>query len=128
MQGEKIVSSVHVAGTLAANQQGLFVFPFAVTIIALTAVASNATNATITLGSVADTDGYLTSQAIGVSNVPAIFDKDDWNGALLPTAHVADVDNIHVAANTPIAWVLDFDGSAGTAAQHVDISLVVVEG
>jgi len=126
MQGHKFTVSVHLSGTLAANQLGSFLLPFAATLIAVSAVAQNNSDATLTVGTVVDPDGYLSAKPIGDSGAPVQFDKTDWDGALF--TGVPSVDNIRVAKDTAVAWALDFDGAAGTAAQNVSIIFTFVEG
>lgn len=128
MQGEKFAVSYHLAGTLAANHTITFKFPFAVTFIGLSVGAQNANDATVTFGTTADPDGYMTAQAVGDSGTPNLYDKDDLDGALLPSDHVDGVDNLHIAAETAITFVVDFDGSAGTAAQQLTLNAYFVEG
>ena len=128
MQGEKFVMTWRLDGTLAANKTIGFKLPFAITVVALGAVASNNSDATISLGTLADPDGYLLAKVVGDSGTPVVYDKDDWDGALLPSDHIADVDNLHVAADTVVNIAIDYDGATGTAAQNVDIYLVAIEG
>jgi hypothetical protein len=118
MQGTQFVVSQHITGTLAANVDMRFTFPFPVQLIAVSAVGSNANNGILDIGPSTDTDGYLDGKDIGDSQVPAVFDKDDFVGTEFP----------HIAANTVICASLDFDGAGGTAAHDYTLVMVFTEG
>jgi hypothetical protein len=125
MQGNHFAISWHVGGTLAADQTFRWVAPFAVSLVHAQAVASNDSDATIKMGTSADDDGYLTATTIGDSGTPAEYDLDDWDGALISNA---GDDYPHVTDGTIILVTLDYDGSSGTAAQNVSITLTFSEG
>jgi len=124
MQGSIFRHSVHLHGTLAANAQGYIYLPNGATLKMVAATASNASSATLKLGTVADDDGIFVALAIGASGVPVIWDKGDWGGALNTLG--AD-ENYYVAAGVTLLWTLDFDGAAGTAGQNVSISFDFIE-
>jgi hypothetical protein len=67
MQGTRFVVCQHITGTLAANVDMRFTFPFAVQLIGVSAVASNASNGIVDIGPSTDTDGYLDGKDIGDS-------------------------------------------------------------
>ncbi len=123
MQGTRFTVAIHIGGTLAANQQGVILLPCAATLAQVSACGSNNNSATLQLGTSADADGILLAAAIGDSSTPLAFGAADFNGAL------ADgVNPLHLASGAILAWLLDFDGAAGTAAQHVDILFTFLEG
>lgn len=102
MNERRIVTNHNFGGTLAANQIAVDEFPFRVTYLGSKACATNDSSATLALsGGVT-----VTGTAIGDSSDPVYIQ---------PTAPTA------VAANTAITFTLDYDGSAGTAAQNVNI-------
>lgn len=118
MQGNLFTHSVHLHGTLAANASGRFVLPFDCSLIRVSSVASNNSDATLLVGTTADDDAYLTAHTIGDSEVPATKSQADFVGAQFP----------HILAGTVLEWLLDFDGSAGTAAQNVTVVFWFTEG
>ncbi|MDI9549562.1 MAG: hypothetical protein QM346_18365 [Chloroflexota bacterium] len=123
MQGARFTVAVHLGGTLAANQQGVIQLPCAATLIEVSACGSNSNSATLQLGTTTDVDGIMAAAAIGDSSVPAVFAAEDFDGDL------ADgVNPLHLADDTVVAWLLDYDGSSGTAAQNVDILFTFLEG
>ena len=117
--------SYHVPGTLGANLNIRFTVPFDCQLIHVSAVASNASSATLILGDSADDNEYLTASDVGDSNVPAEFDGDDF----------VDADGVsheryypHIADGTVVVATLDYDGSSGTAAQNFTLVLTFTEG
>lgn len=123
MDGMRFTVPIHLHGTLAANAQGVFQLPCAASLVEVSAAASNDSDATLQVGTSADADGLVTATAIGDSSVPVIFAPADFDGALADQASPA-----HLADNTIVAWVLDFDGSSGTAGQNVTILFTFLEG
>jgi hypothetical protein len=123
MQGNRFCVSVHLHGTLAANAQGYFQLPCAATLQEVSAAATNNSDATLQLGTSADLDGIMTAAAIGDSGTPVLFDTDNFNGALADA-----VNPLHLADNTIVYWLLDFDGSSGTAGQNVSLVFTFLEG
>jgi hypothetical protein len=115
----------HVPGTLAANVNIRFTAPCNCTLLHVSAVASNNSDATLIIGDSTDTDEYLTSSTIGDSGTPVEFDGDDF----------VDTDgNTHnryyprIADGTVVVVTLDYDGASGTAAQDVTLVLTFAEG
>ncbi len=119
MLGNHIVWSFHVPGTLAANVDVRFAVPVDCRLVHVSAVASNDSDATMTIGDSSDTDSILASTTIGDSGVPAAFDRDDW-ASTNETAEFAKGD---VAVLT-----VDFDGSSGTAAADLTVVITALEG
>jgi hypothetical protein len=123
MQGMHFTYSVHFGGTLAANQRGEFILPFAAELVAVSFGNSAASDATLEVGTSADRDGILDAVAIGDSGTPTEYEYNDWNGALA-TAGVPYRFN----KGDILAWDLDFDGAAGTAAANCSIVFTFSEG
>lgn len=124
MDGMRMPYTFHTVGTLGANQSIVFTLPCAATLVHVSAVGSNANNGLLTIGTVADPDGYLKSASIGDSKDPAIFDRGDFDGAL--NADTAECP--HIAAGTDVEIVLDYDGAGGTATADFTVALTFVEG
>ena len=121
----KFVHSFHVPGSLAADMDIRFTVPSDCSLVHVSAVSSNDSDATITLGTSADTDGWLAACVIGDSSVPVEKGVADFDGALL-----SDAGNEPPRAvdGTIVAVILDHDGSAGTAADDFTLVLTFVEG
>ena len=115
----------HVAGSTAANLNIRWTAPCNCTLLHVSAVSSNDSDALITVGDSADTDEYVQSSAIGDSAVPAEFDYDDFYdtaGSQQTRYYPRIVDG------TVLVITLDFDGDGGTAADDVTIVLTFAEG
>lgn len=113
----------HLAGTLAADHGGAFALPCAATLIEVSACASNDSDAKLKVGTSADDDGLIKLATIGDSSTPKVWDKGDFDGALVGSGQLW-----HGARGTLITWSLDFDGAGGTAAQNVDILFTFLAG
>jgi hypothetical protein len=117
--------SYHIPGTLAADVTITFTAPCDCTLLHVSAVASNDSDATLIAGDSSDTDEYLTSSAIGDSGTPVEFDGDDFVDA---------GGNSHnryyprIAGGTVVVVTLDYDGAGGTAAHDVTLVLTFAEG
>jgi hypothetical protein len=117
--------SYHIPGTLAANVAIYFTAPCDCTLLHVSAVASNDSAATLTIGDSDDADEYLTSCTIGDSATPAEKDGDDF---------VDTSGNTHaryyprIADGTVVVIALDYDGDGGTAANDFTIVLTFAEG
>lgn len=130
MHGMRVTFTVHLGGTLGANQQGVIPAWKGVgfTLLEVAAVASNDSDATLKLGvggASADDDGIMTAKVIGDSGIPVFFDVAAFNGALADSLVKS---NPRFGPQDLLTWVLDYDGSAGTAAQNVDLVFTVLEG
>jgi len=110
--------SYHVPGTLAANVNIRFTVPMDCQLVHVSAVASNNSDATLALGSSADTAAYLVAAVIGDSNTPVEFAKANFVGTEFP----------HIVDGTIFVATLDYDGSSGTAAADVTLVLTFTEG
>lgn len=118
MQGSKIMQTFHIPGTLTANIVPRFTAGCDLTLVHVSAVASNDSDATLSLGTSTDDDAFLTASTIGDSGTPREFDRDDFVDAQFP----------HIIDGSLVVVTLDFDGSAGTAAANVTLVLTFVEG
>ena len=121
----KFSHAFHIPGTLSAAIYLAFPVPSDCILTHIGAVASNATDATFTVGTSSDTDGILTDGTVGQSYVPDEFELADFDGALLTDAgkeypRLEDGDVVRIA--------IDHDGDAGTAAQNVTLVLTFCEG
>ncbi|MFN2152864.1 MAG: hypothetical protein ACK2T5_14770 [Anaerolineales bacterium] len=121
----KFSHAFHIPGTLAANLNIRFTVPSDCCLVHVSAVASNDSDATITLGTSADTDGFLAACVIGDSATPVEKERADFDGALLTDA---GKENPRLSDGDIFVIVLDYDGSAGTAADDVTIVLTFTEG
>ena len=121
----KFAHAFHIPGTLTADLNIRFTVPSGCTLVHVSFGNSAASDATIDIGTSADTDGYLDGGDVGDSNVPAEFDKDDFNGALLSDA---GREYPHLVDGTIMVVIVDFDGAGGTAAANLTIVLTFVEG
>ena len=121
----KFAVAFHIAGTLTANTNIRFTVPSDCSLVHVSAVASNDSDALLTAGIPTDTDEYIQSSVIGDSAVPAEFDGDDFYD---PDGIQHDVYYPHITDGTVIVITLDYDGASGTAANDVTIILTFVEG
>jgi hypothetical protein len=108
----------HIPGTLAANISPRFTAPCDCSLLHISAVASNDSDATLKIGTSADDDTYLAACTIGDSGTPVEKVLASYIGGQYP----------HIAKGTVVVLTLDYDGSAGTAAQNVTIVLTYSEG
>ena len=125
MQGNRIVHSYHVPGTLSADVAITFTAPFDMTLVHVSACGSNANNGLLTVGDSDDADEYLTSSSIGDSGTPAEFDGNDF---------VDTSGNTHtryyprISDGTVVAVALDHDGDGGTATDDFTLVMTFEEG
>ena len=117
--------SFHIPGTLSANLSIKWTAPFDCQLIHVSAVASNDSDALITVGDSADPDEYVVSSVIGDSGVPAEFDHDDF---VDPSAVAHARYYPRIVDGTIVAIALDYDGASGTASADVTIVLTLTEG
>lgn len=97
-----------VAGTLSADALFNFIVPCACTLHSVSAGADNASTAVLNVGTLTDPNGYLAAKDFGDSDVPTLFDLDDFDGDL-----VTDQGNDypHIAKDENISVGIDVDGS-----------------
>ena len=118
MQGTRFTVTFHIPGTLAANITPVFTVPYDCSLLHVSAVATNNSDATLKIGTTSDDDAYLTACTIGDSSVPVEKVAADFVGTADP----------HIVDGTVMLLTLDFDGAGGTAAQNVTIVLTFSEG
>ena len=123
MDGMRFTYSVHLHGTLAANASGEFKLPCGATLVHVSLSNSAATDAILDCGTSGDPDGILSDAAVGDSGTPNVYERGDFNGAL-----VDGVSGYHFAKGDIFDWDLDFDGAGGTAAANVSMVFTFVEG
>jgi hypothetical protein len=121
----KFTHFIHIPGALSANMDVRWIVPSGCSLVHVSAVSSNDSDALITIGDGSDVDEYLTSSVLGDSQVPAEYDGDDFvdtsgNSHDRYYPHIEDGDTINIA--------VDYDGDGGTAAEDVTIVLTFVEG
>jgi hypothetical protein len=112
----------HVTGTTAGNMVAYWTAPFDCTLLHVSAVASNDSDATLIVGDSGDTDEYLQSTTIGDSAVPTEFDGDDFVDTAGST-HTKYYPRI--AAGTVVVVTVDYDGDSGTAANDLTVVLTL---
>jgi hypothetical protein len=118
-------TAFHITGTTAANANIRWTAPCDCTLLHVSAVASNDSDATLIVGIPTDTDEYVQETAIGDSNVPVEFDGDDFYDA---DGNQHSCYYPHIADGTVITVTLDYDGATGTAANDPTIVLTFAEG
>jgi hypothetical protein len=118
MQGKHVLATFHIPGTLAADVIMVWTAPFACQLVKVSAVGSNANDATLTIGTTAVVAAYMAETAIGDSYVPAVFDQDDFVDGQFP----------HIPAGTIVRFDLDYNGAAGTAVDDATIVAAFTEG
>jgi hypothetical protein len=114
-----ITYSLHIPGTLVANLTPVFAVPFDCTLLHVSAVASNNSDATLKVGTVANPQAYLAEFPIGDNQVPAVKASfKDFVGGQYP----------RLTAGSSLLITLDYDGNSGTAAQNVSLALTLAKG
>ena len=114
-----------VQGALGADLAITFTVPSDCQLVHVSAVASNDSDALLTIGDSDDADEYLASTVIGDSDVPKEFDGADF----LDTAGDAHGRYYpRIVDGTVVAIALDYDGASGTAAEDFTIVLTFAEG
>ncbi len=109
---------VYIPGTLAANHVLEFTAPFDMQLVHAQAQGSNANDATLMLGKSTDTDAYMAATAVGDSDVPVEYDRNDFIGTQFP----------HISKGDIVVITIDFDGAAGTAVANLVVVLTFTEG
>lgn len=126
MTGNRFFITIHLPGTLAANQEGSFAIPsnlIGATLLGVSLSGSNANDALFDLGDGDDPNGVLAAVAFGDSHTPATYGRNELNGAL-----VTPKQEYHFQRGDVVQWAVDFDGAAGTAIANATIVLEFVEG
>lgn len=123
----KFQQAFHIPGSLSANLNIRSTVPSNCTLVHVSAVASNDSDATLAIGTSADTDGFLAACVIGDSATPVEKDVGDFDGALL-TLGASDDEVPRLSDGDILVIVVDFDGASGTAADDLTLILTFVEG
>jgi hypothetical protein len=118
MQGNNPQLAFHIPGTLSADLAIVWTAYRDLSLLHVSAVASNDSDGTIKIGTTSDDDAYLAACTIGDSSVPAEKEKADFVGTEHP----------HIVDGTVLKITVDYDGSGGTAAADVTIVLTFAEG
>ena len=113
MMERAIVRSFYIPGTLSANHSVGYEFPFPTRLEAIKVWASNDSDATLAVADPSVT--LVTATTIGDSGDPKTINPDG--------AEVAQT-----AQDTKVTLTLDFDGDGGTAAQNVEIIVILKTG
>jgi hypothetical protein len=109
MQEKQFVLPFRAPGTTAANVLFYVEMPFPWTLLGIKAVAQNDSDATLA--------------ASGGATIAAAVIGDDGDPVYLEPTSVQ-----RVAKDELVILTLDYDGSAGTAAQNVDLQLIGLSG
>ena len=121
----KFQQAYHIPGTLGADIAIKFTVPSNCSLIHVSAVASNDSDATLKIGTSADDDGFLAAAVIGDSGTPVEFELADFDGALLTDA---GKEYPRLSDGDIMTADLDYDGGSGTAAQNVTLVFTFNEG
>ena len=119
MIGKHFGRVIHVPGAAAANLDIVISVPVDCRLVRVSAVGSNANDATLSIGVDGDADNIMAAAAIGDSGTPVIFDTDDW-------ASTNETGNLDQGELLELA--VDFDGAGGTAVSDLTIDLDFIEG
>lgn len=118
---QKFALTWHIPGTLAANIDIRYTAPSNCTLIHVSAVASNDSDATLNIGTSGSLSEFLAASTIGDSATPVEFEWADfatYTNKAYPRIEDGDV----------VVFTLDYDGDGGTAAQDVTIVATFLEG
>jgi hypothetical protein len=114
-----ITYSFHIPGTLVTDVAPLFALPFDCTLLHVSAVASNDSDATLKVGTPTNPAAYLTEFPIGDSQKPTVKASiRDFVGGQFP----------RLSANSSLLLTLDYDGNNGIAAQNVSVAVTLAKG
>ena len=119
MQGLSNVLCFHVPGTLTANLDIRWKAARDGRVKHVSAVTSNDSDATITLGVSTDTDEILASTTIGDSQVPVEKTQSDFASTNETGAY---------SKGETLVLTVDYDGSSGTAGQNLTVVITTLEG
>lgn len=118
MLGNHVIIPFHIPGTLAANVNIRWKAPFDLTVKKISAVASNDSDATMTVGVSTDTDSLIEATTIGDSNVPTEFTRSNFGANAYGNIAEGDI----------LVITVDYDGSSGTAAADLTVVITALEG
>lgn len=115
---ERVISfCFNNVGALSADYIWYVKLPFSVTLQSVSAVGSNATNATIAVGNDSSAAAYMAAKAVGQSGSPARYTRADFVGG-----------SAHVPKDTVLKVTVDFDGASGTAVQNLNVVITALVG
>ena len=119
MQGNRNVLCFHVPGTLTANLDIRWKAAFDGRVKHVSAVTSNDSDATITLGVSTDTDEILASTTIGDSQVPVEKTAANW---------ASTNETGEFVKGETLVLTVDYDGATGTAGDDLTVVITLLEG
>ena len=109
--------SYHIPGTLSANISIRFTAFTNMSLVHVSAVASNDSDATLKIGTSNDDDEFLAETTIGDSGTPSEF---NWGDFIDQYPRIEDGDIV--------VLMVDYDGDTGTAAADITLVLTFTEG
>ncbi len=121
MDGMRFTYTWHFHGTMAADAQAYFKIPCDASLVHVSWGNDTTSTAGLQLGTAADVDGIIVNGACGVSDVPAVFEPADFDGALCD-----QVSPPHFAKNDLLEVFIDHDDT--TAAINATLVLTFLEG
>ena len=117
---ERMVSIAwSVDGTLAANKSFYWTLPFGFTLQHISAVGSNANDATLSVGITGALAAAMAATALGDSGVPVEFELADFVDTVSP---------YHFEEGDVLTLTVDFDGASGTAVNDLQIVVTGLVG
>lgn len=117
MNEQVITFCFNNVGALSADYVWYARLPYSLTLQSVSAVGSNATNATIAVGNSSDAAAYMTAQAVGQSGTPARYTRANFVGG-----------SAHVPKDTVLKVTVDYDGAGGTAVQNLQVVITALVG
>ena len=120
----KFAKAFHIPGTLSANLDIRFAVSAPCTLVHVSAVTSNDSDATMELGDSVDPNGFLVACVVGDSQVPVEKEWGDFDGALVD----AGKEPPHLDDGDIFVITIDYDGATGTAGDDLTIVLEFEEG
>ena len=112
-----IQQAYHLPGTLTANIDIRFTAFTNLSLVHISAVASNDSDATLKIGTSNDDDEFLAETTIGDSGTPSEF---NWGDFIDQYPRIEDGDIVVIT--------IDYDGATGTAAADLTVVLTFTEG
>lgn len=113
----------HVAGTAGADLAIVWTAPCDCVLRHVSAVGSNANDATLKVGTTTDDDAYITAFAIGDSSVPVQKEAlSDFDGASANSQYP------RISDGDVLKLTLDYDGASGTAVNDFAVVLTFQPG
>ena len=119
MLGQHFGRAFHIPGAPMADLDIRISVPVDCRLARVSVVGSNANDGTIDIGTSDDTDEILAGAAFGDSDVPAAYDRDDFESTN-PTGRLEKGDVLVIT--------VDLDGGGATGVQDLTIDLDFIEG